>query len=75
MESGTPGLKASQASSRPTRAASASTRHGRALELENDQFAYSDARQRRVWWVDDFIPVGAWIFGQGPGEGSASDAG
>jgi hypothetical protein len=29
----------------------------------------SDAMARRVWWIDDYTPTNAWIFGQGTGDG------
>ena len=30
----------------------------------------SDAVARRVWWIDDYIPTEAWVFGQGVGDGT-----
>ena len=29
----------------------------------------ADAMSRRVWWIDDYIPIEAWITGQGTGDG------
>jgi hypothetical protein len=29
----------------------------------------SDAIARRFWWIEDYIPSTAWIFGQGTGDG------
>ena len=31
----------------------------------------SDAMARRVWWIDGYIPLNAWDFGQGAGDGTS----
>ncbi|WP_268117132.1 choice-of-anchor O protein [Methylobacter sp. YRD-M1] len=33
----------------------------------DDATAESDAMARRVWWIDDYIPLDAWVFGQSSG--------
>ena len=33
----------------------------------------SDAMSRRTWWIDDFIPLDAWILGQGTGDGTPAN--
>ena len=34
-----------------------------------EEVAESDAKARRIWWIDDFIPTDAWVIGQGTGDG------
>ncbi len=67
MEQGTPGLEASEASL-------VANPGGQFLYGAWSQFLLaelpeeesSDAMVRRIWWIDGFIPLDAWIFGQGP---------
>jgi hypothetical protein len=33
----------------------------------------SDAMARRIWWIDDYIPTTAWVFGQGTGDGTPAN--
>ena len=43
--------------------------YGAWSQLQLDDFGEavdSDAMARRIWWIDDYIPSDAWIFGQGP---------
>mgnify|MGYP001825214599 CR=1 FL=1 len=37
--------------------------------IDSDGDAFSEAVSRRIWWIDDFIPLDAWIMGQGTGDG------
>jgi hypothetical protein len=42
--------------------------YGAWSQLQLDEFGEavdSDAMVRRVWWIDGFIPLDAWIFGGG----------
>ena len=34
-----------------------------------EEVSESDAKARRIWWIDDYIPTDAWIIGQGTGDG------
>lgn len=68
MESGTPGLEASEASL--TANPGGQFLYGAWAQLQiNDagEVVESDAMVRRVWWIDDYISeTDAWVFGQGP---------
>lgn len=44
-------------------------------QITDDELVESDAMHRRGWWVDDFFPVDAWVFGQGTGGGGGTDPG
>ncbi len=35
-----------------------------------EEVVESDAMARRIWWIDDYIPLDAWQFGQGSGDGT-----
>jgi hypothetical protein len=73
MESGTPGLEASEASLTANPGGQFLYGTWTQAQLVEGEVTESDAMARRVWWVDDFFPVDAWLFGQGPGEGGASE--
>jgi hypothetical protein len=69
MERGIQGLEASEASL--VGSPGGQFLYGVWAELEIDDLGNligSDAQARRVWWIDDFIPLNAWIFGQGDGQ-------
>jgi hypothetical protein len=38
-----------------------------------EEVVESDAVARRIWWIDDYIPEDAWVFGQGAGDGIPAD--
>jgi hypothetical protein len=72
LEQGTPDLEASEASL--TANPGGQFLYGAWAEVEVDENTEepiaSDARARRVWWIDDFISSDwAWVFGQGTGDG------
>lgn len=39
-------------------------------QVEGGEVTESDATARRVWWIDEYFPVDAWVFGQGSGDGT-----
>ncbi len=63
LEQGTPGLEASEASLAAN--PGGEFMYAAWAEMAHDT-GESDARVRRVWWIDDFIGSDAWVFGQGP---------
>lgn len=65
MESGTPGLEASEASMTANPGGQFLYAAWAQAQLEDGEVIESDAMERRVWYVDEFIPISAWIFGQG----------
>jgi hypothetical protein len=68
MERGIQGLEASEASL--VGSPGGQFLYGVWAELEIDDLGNligSDAQARRVWWIDGFIPLNAWVFGQGDG--------
>ncbi|MDO8941191.1 MAG: choice-of-anchor O protein [Methylicorpusculum sp.] len=75
MEQGKPGLEASEASL--TANPGGQFLYGAWAQLEHDkdtgELLGSDAMARRIWWIDDFIPLNAWIFGQGSGDGTPAN--
>jgi hypothetical protein len=72
MEQGKPGLEASEASL--TANPGGQFLYGAWAQLDHDkdtnELLGSDAMVRRIWWIDDFIPLNAWVFGQGSGDGT-----
>jgi hypothetical protein len=73
MERGRKGIEASEASL--VGSPGGQFLYGVWAELEFDDLGNligSDAQARRVWWIDDFIPLNAWIFGQGDGQTATS---
>jgi hypothetical protein len=40
-----------------------------AFDASGEEVIESDAIARRFWWIEDYIPSTAWIFGQGTGDG------
>jgi hypothetical protein len=81
MESGTPGLEASEASltANPGGQFLYGTWTQALIEedevTEQHELTESDAMARRVWWVDDFFPIDAWVFGGGTGGGNIAGSG
>jgi hypothetical protein len=68
LERGIQGLEASEASL--VGSPGGQFLYGVWAELEIDDLGNligSDAQARRVWWIDGFIPLNAWVFGQGDG--------
>ncbi len=43
------------------------------LDAGSGEVVESDAMARRLWWIDDYIPANAWIFGQGSGDGTPAN--
>ncbi len=39
------------------------------VDEASEEVLESDAIARRFWWIEDYIPSTAWIFGQGTGDG------
>ncbi|WP_405034630.1 choice-of-anchor O protein [Ornithinimicrobium sp. LYQ103] len=74
MESGTPGLEASEASMTANPGGQFLYAVWAQAQIIDGALTESDAMARRVWWVDDFFPVDAWVFGQGSGDGGDSTA-
>ena len=35
-----------------------------------EEVVESDAVARRIWWIDGYLPLNAWDFGQGTGDGT-----
>jgi len=68
LESGTPGLEASEASLTANPGGQFLYAAWAQLMIDQDthEAVSSDAMVRRVWWIDGFIPLNAWDFGQGP---------
>ncbi len=68
MEQGTPGLEASEASLQAN--PGGEFLYAAWAEIGHDDFGEpisSDARVRRVWYIDDYISeTWGWVFGQGP---------
>lgn len=68
MEQGTPGLEASESSL--TANPGGEFLYGAwsqiLLDESSGEAQESDAMARRVWWIDEYIPANAWVFGQGP---------
>jgi hypothetical protein len=67
LEQGTPGVEGSESSLAAN--PGGQFLYGAWSQLQLDEFGEaiaSDAMVRRVWWIDGFIPLNAWIFGQGP---------
>ncbi|MBN2045951.1 MAG: hypothetical protein JW757_13095 [Anaerolineales bacterium] len=62
MEQGMPGLEASEASL--TGNPGGEFLYGAWSQLYHET-GQSDAMVRRVWWIDDFFGLDAWVFGQG----------
>lgn len=40
------------------------------FDESGEEVVESDAMARRIWWIDDYIPLDAWDFGQGTGDGT-----
>jgi hypothetical protein len=40
------------------------------FDASGTEIIESDAIARRIWWIDDYIPADAWVFGQGSGDGT-----
>ena len=72
MESGTPGLEASEASLTANPGGQFLYAVWAQAQITEGELIESDAKERRVWWVDDFFPIDAWIFGQGAGDGTGA---
>jgi hypothetical protein len=66
MDQGTPGLEASEASLVANPGGQFLYGAWAQLLIEDHEAVESDAMVRRIWWIDDYIPTDAWIFGQGP---------
>ncbi len=76
MERGRQGIEASEASL--VGSPGGQFLYGVWAELEFDDggnLIGSDAQFRRVWWIDDFLPLNAWIFGQGDGQTTTTATG
>jgi hypothetical protein len=79
VEQGKPGLEASEASLTANPggqflyAAWAQMLHEENETTGEMELVESDAMARRVWWIDGYIPLDAWIFGQGTGDGTPAN--
>jgi hypothetical protein len=80
FDQGSPGLEASEASLSAN--PGGQFLYGVWAQLEHpvvnnetlwDEVLSADAMARRVWWIDGYIPVDAWIFGQGTGDGTPAN--
>ncbi|MCK5121808.1 MAG: hypothetical protein KAQ91_07480 [Methylococcales bacterium] len=38
------------------------------FDATGEEVVESDAMARRIWWIDNYIPLNAWDFGQGVGD-------
>jgi hypothetical protein len=81
MEQGKPGLEASEASL--TANPGGQFLYGVWAQIEHkvdennetdwESLITSDAMARRLWWIDAYIPLDAWVFGQGTGDGTPAN--
>ena len=75
MESGTPGLEASEASLTANPGGQFLYGTWTEAQITEGELINSDAMARRVWWVDGFFPIDAWVFGGGTGGGNIAGSG
>jgi hypothetical protein len=68
VEQGRPGLEASEASLTANPGGQFLYAAWAQLQIDVDtgELVESDAMARRIWWIDGYIPLNAWVFGQGP---------
>jgi hypothetical protein len=73
MEQGKPGLEASESSLTANPGGQFLYGAWTQLLVEDGVATESDAMARRIWWLDDYIPLDAWVFGQGTGDGTPAN--
>ena len=43
------------------------------FDATGEEIIESDAVARRIWWIDNYLPADAWVFGQGAGDGTPAN--
>ncbi|WP_455196270.1 hypothetical protein, partial [Kaarinaea lacus] len=43
------------------------------FDATGEEIIESDAVARRIWWIDNYLPADAWVFGQGSGDGTPAN--